>query len=115
MSYPTITAPKRIWKAEGETRNVAVAFGGVLDSGELLTGTPTITADSTAVTLSNKQVSTAALTVDGSTYSIGQVLQFTIAGGTTSSTPVTITMTVTTDSTLANQTVMGRVVCDIIP
>lgn len=86
----------------GETRNAAVDFTNKLDSGELLTGTPTITASSTLLTLSNKVVNTAALTINGSTVSIGQAVQFAVAASTSSpEARYSVTITTVTNSTPA--------------
>lgn len=66
---------------EGETRLCAVSFAEKLDSGELLTGTPTVTELTTAdLTIDNVAVNVAALTVDGESAAIGQAVQFRVAG-----------------------------------
>lgn len=71
------TAPQRQSMAQGETRNIAVDFRGKLDSGELLTGTPTVEEVATAsLTLTSKAVNTVALTILGETVAIGQAAQF---------------------------------------
>ena len=76
------TTPARRFKTATEVRNVAVSFVGKLDSGELLTGTPTITeVDTSALTLTNKAVSSAALTINGVSVITGQALTFTVSGG----------------------------------
>lgn len=67
-------------KTAGETRNVAVDCRDLLDSGETLTGTPTVSG--TGLTLSGATVNVAALTLQGATVGIGQAVQFTVAGGT---------------------------------
>ena len=77
------TAPQIHAITTDETRNIAVDCQGFLDTGELLTGTPTITEVTTALlTLTNKQVSTAELTINGATVAIGEAIQFTAAGST---------------------------------
>lgn len=48
-----------------------------LDTGETLTGTPTITESSGNLTLTNKAVSTAILSISGTSVAIGQAVQFT--------------------------------------
>lgn len=76
------TAPQRRTKTAGETRNVAVSFVDVLDEAELLTGTPTVVeVTSTDLTLTNKAVNGAAMTVNGVSCLAGQVVTFTVAGG----------------------------------
>ncbi len=88
-------------KTATEVRVVAVSFQGKLDSGELLTGTPTIVEVTTsALTLANKAVSTVALTIDGVSNAIGEAVQFSVTGGTAGVT-YTINVQVGTDSTPA--------------
>lgn len=70
------------WKRISEARNLAVNFQGLLDSGELLTGTPTIVEETTGdLTLSGKKVSTAQLTILDKTVAIGEAVQFHVASG----------------------------------
>jgi hypothetical protein len=76
------TVPHQRTKTAAEVRNAAVSFVGKLDSGELLTGTPTVTVSPSGPTLSNKAVNTAQLTIDGQTVAIGQAVQFSVSGGT---------------------------------
>lgn len=97
-----LIAPQIHVIAAGETRNVAVSFVGVLDSGELISTTTTnlgVTTASatdgpidginmgpnpstaTALTYTLIQASTAALTINGSTCATAQVLQFRVTGG----------------------------------
>jgi len=88
-------------KTAAEVRVVAVSFQGKLDTGELLTGTPTIVEVTTsALTLANKAVSTVALTIDGVSNAIGEAVQFSVTGGTAGVT-YTINVQVGTDSTPA--------------
>lgn len=111
--YP-ITDPQKRFKAVSEVRNVVVSFVGRLDSGELLTGVPTLSVSpATDLTFSSIAVSTAALTINGSTVSTGQAVQFAATAGTTANSPYTITVTVATDATPA-QTLMGKVVMEVI-
>jgi len=105
-------APQLHEIAIGETRAVAVDCIGKLESNspeELLTGTPTIVEVTTSVlTLASKAVSTAALTINGSTVAIGKAVQFTCAPGASAVVGKTylIKITVGTDS---SQTVIGHV------
>lgn len=85
-------------KSPNETRLAAVSFSGCLDSGETLTGTPTITCS--GLTLGSKQVSVGALTIDGVSVPAGEAVTFTITDG-TAGTKYTITIVV---STTAGQT-----------
>ena len=99
---------QRIFKSAGETRNAGGNLIGKLDDGELLTGTPTVLEVSTSdLTLTNKVVNTAALTLEGVSVAVGQAVQFSVAGGTAGST-YQITCTCGTDSTPA-QTVKQTV------
>ena len=82
----TSKCPQRVCMTDAETRAVKVSFASDLDSGELLTGTPTITEITTTdLTLANKAVSTAALTILGKTVATGAAVQFTVTGGTAGS------------------------------
>lgn len=68
-----------------ETEVVSINYSDVLDSGELLTGTPTVTEVSTAnLSLANKLVSTATYTesFSGETVAIGKAVQFTVTTST---------------------------------
>ena len=86
-------------KGSSEIRNVAVSYADKLETSELLTGTPTITeVSSSDLTLSNKIVSTGALTINGVSASAGQAITFTVAAG-TSSTVYTIRIQCGTDAT----------------
>ena len=108
------TAPQRHDVAAGETRNFALSFADVLDSGELLTGTPTAADNSPdspeVLTISSVAVNTAQLTVEGETIPIGEAVQGTIAGF-VSGVTYTIKETATTDSTPA-QTLIGYILID---
>ena len=82
MAKNTKTAAQKYEKAASETRLVTYSFDKVLEIGEQLTGTPTITEETTTdLTLSNKVVSTAALTILEKTVGIGRAVQFLVAGG----------------------------------
>ena len=73
-------------KTVTEVRNVAVSFVGKLDSGELLTGSPTVTVVGGGLTVASEQVNTVALTIDGVSVGIGQAVQFSVSGGTAGTT-----------------------------
>ena len=84
-----------------EIRNVAVSFIGRLDSGELLTGTPTVVeVTSTDLTISDVAVNTAQITVLGKTVATGQAVQFKVLGG-AANTNYSIRITTVTDATPA--------------
>lgn len=95
--------------AVGETRTPAISFKDVLESGELLAGTPTIVEETTSdLTLANKRVNTAALTINGESVAIGQAVQFKINGQLTVNSPYTLKITVGTDASPA-QTFVKKV------
>lgn len=87
-------------KTEDEVRNGAVDFQGRLDSGEVLTGTPTVTASPAGLTFSSVQVNGSSLVVNGVTVSAGEGVQFRVSGG-TAGTTYTITVECTTDASPA--------------
>jgi len=106
-------APQIHTKTVGDERNIAYAFDDVVDSGELLTGTPVILeVDTTDLTISNKVVSTAELTIDDITTPIGEAVQCHITGGVANKT-YEVLITVSTDSTPA-QTLNGKFVLKVI-
>ena len=77
----SLKAPQLPQQSANETRFHAVDFSGKLDTGELLTGTPTVTEIDTAVlTITNKAVNTVALTINGATAAIGEAVQFKVVG-----------------------------------
>lgn len=95
-----------------ETRLCAVDFTDKLDPGESLTGTPTVTDSTGDLTLANKSVSTAELTVAGRQVTAGRAVQFTTTGG-TAGTRYTISVSVGTDSTPA-QTLEADLLLDVV-
>lgn len=85
----------------GATRNVAVSFSNELDTGELLTGTPTVVEiTSSDLTLGSKAVSTADLEINGETCPTGEAVQFSVSGM-VSGTTYKVSITVSTDATPA--------------
>ena len=64
-----------------ETLNMSVSFADKLSTGELLTGTPTVTEETTSdLTITNKAVSTAILTIDGKSVAAGAAVQYSASG-----------------------------------
>lgn len=109
----SITAPQIQVKAASEERNIAVSFAGRLDTGEVLTGTPLVVeVTSTDLTISNKAVSTASLTIDGDTVPTAEAVQFKVTGG-TAGTSYKIKITADTDSSPA-QKLIGIVKLKVI-
>ena len=88
----------------GDTETIAINFTDHLDGSEVLTGTPTVSEQTTSdLTLSSKAVSTATYTEakTGDTIAIGAAVQFSVAGGTVANSPYTIRVTASTDASPA--------------
>lgn len=91
-----------------ETRLVSVGFINKLESGELLTGTPTVAEETTSdLTITNKAVNTSTLTIDGVSHAAGQAVQFLVTG-VVAGTLYSIDILCGTDATPA-QTLNGEV------
>lgn len=92
-------APQIQCMASTETRNVVVDFQDRLDSGELLTGTPTATEVTTAdLTIDNVAKNSSSLTVLGRSVAANQAVQFRVTGGDAGTTYV-VRVTCGTDAT----------------
>lgn len=88
----------------GDTEVISVNYTDHLDSGESLTGTPTVAeVTTTDLTLASKAVnsSTYVEADTGDTVAVGAAVQFTAKGGTAANSPYTIRITVSTDATPA--------------
>lgn len=95
--------------AVGDVDVVAIDFTDYLDSGELLTGTPTVAeVTSSDLTLGNKAVSTASLTILGNTVVTGAAVQFSIQGQ-QSGLDYRVRVTATTDATVARTKVVDLI------
>ena len=71
----------------------------VLDSGELLTDTPTVTEVTTSeLTISNVVVSTAELTINGAAVAVGEAVQFKVIGQLAGTGSYKLLITAVTDS-----------------
>src|SRR4051812_28428419 len=68
-------------KHPSETRTAGVSFVNVLESGESLTGTPTVTATPSGLTISNIQTNAVAVTINGASVAVGKAVLFSVAGG----------------------------------
>ena len=77
----TRTLPQVPFKLASETLNVAVDMTERLASGETLSGTPTITASSTDITLSSKVVNSSTTNINGNSVAVGKAMQCAVAGG----------------------------------
>lgn len=97
------TAKQRPIMVSGETRNGKVSFVDLLDSGESLTGTPTVVEVTTSeLTISNAAVNTAEETINGETVAIGKAVLFKVTdGGSGDLATYTLRITVSTDATPA--------------
>ena len=91
----------------GETRNAAVSFEMWLGETEVLTGTPTVTATPSGLTISNAQVNTGTIEVNGLEVPIGHGVIFAVTGG-TSCTDYIITVSCGTSS-VPPQTLIAKV------
>lgn len=104
-------APQRQSKTVSEVRNAVVSFSGKLDSGELLTGTPTVTevnaSSPQALTIANIAINTTELTINDISTAIGEAVQFSVSGG-IAGTVYTIKIVCSTDATPA-QTLYGTI------
>lgn len=109
MSIGANTAPQQPTFAVGETQVVDVSFANKLKDSETLAGTPTVAEQTTSdLTIGNKVVSVAALTIDGETVAIGEAVQFSVSGFVVANSPYTIKVTCGTNSTPA-RTLIGYV------
>lgn len=107
------TAPQRHTKSAGESRAVAVSFKGLLNDGELLTGTPTVVeVTTTDLTLSSKAVNGSSIRVNNDTCVAGQAVQFLVAGGVAGSN-YQIKITVGTNASPA-QVLVVRLSLDVV-
>jgi len=97
--------PQRYTISVGETRVVRVDFTDELDTGVSLTGTPTVSASSTSLTINTSGAAVnAASYVDyntGNTVAIGKAVQFVVSSGIASQSPYDITVTAASNSTPA--------------
>lgn len=77
----TIELPQVYQIGENEARNFAVDLKSELDSGELLTGTPTVTEETTGdLTIGNKAVNTSTIVINGRSAVAGEAVQFNVSG-----------------------------------
>lgn len=96
MAQSNITAGTTYSKLASEVCGVAVSFVGKLRQGEVITGTPTVTAAS-GPTFSTPVVNTGPIQILGETCPAGTAVTFTITGG-TAAVDYLMTVTVTTSS-----------------
>ena len=104
------TAPQRPVAIVGETNNFSVSFAGKLDSGEVLTGTPTAAEQTSSdLTITNVAVSTAALTINDISVAIGLAVQLSVSGHLVANSPYKVKITAVTDSS-PDQTKVGYLI-----
>jgi len=104
------TAPQRPSASVGATKNVAVSFSGELDSGEKLTGTPTIVEDTTSdLTITNKTVSVETLNINKVDVPIGEAVQCSVSGFVSDNFPYTLNIVAVTDGS-PPQTLPGKII-----
>ncbi len=86
--------------AVGATRNATASFVKSLDSGETITGTPTVVEQTTSdLTLTNKAVNGSAITLEnGEVVGVSQGVQFTIKDQVVANSPYLILVTATTSA-----------------
>lgn len=106
------TVPEVRSKTASEVRIASVDFQGKLDDGELLTGTVTVTDDTSDLTIANRAVNSAALVINGKTSAIGKAVAFKITGG-SAGTTYYLHISVATDATFA-QTLNARVKLKVV-
>jgi len=104
------TAPQRPSASVGATRNISVSFSDELDEGELLTGAPTITEDTTTdLAITNKVVSTEDLNINKVDVPAGEAIQCSVSGFVSNNFPYTLNISVTTDAVPA-QVLPGTII-----
>lgn len=97
-----IYAPQRPTATPGDVRIGSVSFANQLDSGELLTGTPTVVeVTTTDLTITNKVITTTAATINSVSALAGQAVQFLVSGMLVAHSPYTIKITAVSNSTPA--------------
>jgi len=97
-----VTAPERPELTPRHRSLFAVSFAGQLDEGELLSGTPIVTEQTTSdLTISNVAVNTTVLTISNKSVAIGQAVQCFVIGQKVANSPYELSVIATTDSTPA--------------
>lgn len=122
---PSVRAPQIYPVKKGEVRNVAVDMQGVLDAGEIMSGTPTVDVKllntdtqalttSTDLVISDQRLNTATITVNGQSVPVAKGVQFKVdtTNGVVGKRYVFV-ITATTNSTPA-QTIKREAPIDIV-
>ena len=102
------------YKSVSEARAVSIDYTDLLDSGEVLAGTPTVVeVGSSDLTLSNKaRNSSGAVTILGDSVAVNSAVQFHVASGGVAGKRYTIKVTVSTNASTA-QTFVDLVRLDV--
>jgi len=95
----------------GGVRNVAIDFSGLLDAGESLSGTPSVTDSSGLLSISGEQVSSVALVINRVTVAAGLAVSFTVDRNSAPRGRYDIDVSVSTD---AGQTIPGTIVIECV-
>jgi len=81
MSTPSTKSPQRPRARVNDKKNQRVSFSKELESGEVLTGTPTAVEQTTSdLTITRVLVTTAALTIKGVSTPLGEAVTFHVTG-----------------------------------
>lgn len=76
-----VKAPQIHIKHPAAAQNAAVSFDGLLEEGEELTGTPSVSVLPSGLTIDNARVNSGELTVDGARVAANRAVQFRVSGG----------------------------------
>jgi len=96
---------------QSEEKNLAISFSSLLGTGQVLVGTPVVTASPSGITITNKVVSIAELTLNGTPVPTGEAVQFHVAAPTAAGT-YTFTILCDDDETPA-QTHEGEIILTV--
>jgi hypothetical protein len=106
----TPTCPEKPFKLAAEVLNAAVDMTERLATSETLSGTPTVTEATSALTLSNKVVNSAATIINGTTVAASNAITFVVAGGVAGTAYEILASCVTSTSQTVSELLSLRVV-----
>ena len=101
--------PQTRYIAPGRNRNVAIDFNPQLRSGEVLSGTPTVTVSPSGPTIANAQKNSASIVIDGRTCAANTAVLFTIDDCTVD-TDYTVTANCSNNASVADEL---QATCDL--
>lgn len=81
MGQSELVARQRFTQTPNEVRTVTVGFKDLLESGELLTGTVTVTPTPATMTCASPIRNASSVVIDGETYLANQAIQFSASAG----------------------------------